>query len=225
LIKNVLPVLSFPWKKKHLEILLKEVQGKLNKNQRDLLEDAKKDGQRLKNLVRELLDLSKLEAGKYPFSFTKVHLRELIDYALEPLQRRIEEKEIELTIQTADDISEFQADEHQLSRVITNLVENAIQYTPSGGEVKIESAAHKEYIKVCVVDSGEGIPAEAVDLIFDKFVQLKNFQDAESGNIGLGLAIAREIVEAHHGKIWCESKVGQGSRFCFSIPLVSQSAG
>ena len=75
-----------------LDILLKEVQGKLNKNQRELLEDAKKDGQRLKNLVRELLDLSKLEAGKYPFTFTRVKLKELIDYALEPLQRRIEEK-------------------------------------------------------------------------------------------------------------------------------------
>ena len=73
-----------------------------------------------------------------------------------------------------------------------------------------------------MVDSGEGIPAEAVDLIFDKFVQIKNFQDAESGNIGLGLAIAREIVEAHQGRIWCESKVGKGSRFCFSIPLISK---
>jgi len=202
-----------------LDILLKEVRGELNKNQRELIEDAKKDGQRLKNLVRELLDLSKLEAGKYPLTFTVIQLNDLINYALEPLQRQIEEKMIRMNLRFEDDIPAFQADFHQLSRVITNLVENAIQHTPPEGEIKIEATFENGYVKVCVSDSGEGIPEEAIDLIFDKFVQINNFQDAEVGNIGLGLAIAREIVEAHQGKIWCESRIGKGSRFCFTVPV------
>jgi len=206
-----------------LDILLKGVRGKLNKNQRELLEDAKKDGQRLKNLVRELLDLSKLEAGKYPFTFTKVSVKELLDYALEPLHWFIEEKEIKLKIRIADNLPSLEVDFHQLSRVITNLVENSIQYTPHGREVQIEATMETNNFQVCVIDSGEGIPEEAIDLIFDKFVQVKNFQNAESGNIGLGLAIAREIVEAHKGKIWCESELGRGSRFCFTIPIIARA--
>ena len=131
----------------------------------------------------------------------------------------MKKKKIKLKFRFENDILEFQADHHQLSRVITNLVENAIQHTDSGGEVRIESVVEKGLTKVCVVDNGEGIPEEAIDLIFDKFVQINNFQDAEVGNIGLGLAIAREIVEAHQGKIWCESKIGKGSRFCFTVPV------
>ncbi len=202
-----------------LDILLKGVKGKLNINQRELLEDAKKDGQRLRNLVRELLDLSKLEAGKYPFTYTKVHLRELFKYSLDPLHRYMEDKAIKLKLRIDKHIPSFEADYYQLSRVLTNLVENAIQHTPHNGEIQIEAFIETGNLNVCVIDSGEGIPEEALDLIFDKFVQVKNFQDTESGNIGLGLAIAREIVEAHKGKIWCESKLGKGSRFCFTIPL------
>ena len=205
-----------------LDILLKGVRGKLNKNQQELLEDAKKDGQRLKNLVRELLDLSKLEAGKYPFTYTKVRFQELLDYSLDPLHRYIEDKAIKLKLRIDRQIPQFEADYHQLSRVMTNLVENAIQHTSNKGEIIIEAITETGNLQVCVIDSGEGIPEEAIDLIFDKFVQVKNFQDTESGNIGLGLAIAREIVEAHKGKIWCESKLGKGSRFCFTIPLSSK---
>ena len=99
------------------------------------------------------------------------------------------------------------------------ITENAIQHSPDRGEVGINVHSTERSIELCVVDKGQGIPEEAIDLIFDKFVQVSSFQNAEGGNIGLGLAIAREIVKAHQGQIWCESKSGKGSRFCFKIPI------
>jgi NtrC-family two-component system sensor histidine kinase KinB len=202
-----------------MDILLKEVKGPLNEYQRELLNDARQDGQRLKSLVKDLLDLSKLEAEKFPFDFRPVVLDDLLKYALHPLRLLLEEKQIQLQLKIDPAIPEFMADFHQLSRVVTNLVENAIQHTPPAGKIEITARQLDQQLKLEVIDQGEGIPPEAIDLIFDKFVQVKNFNEVDSGNVGLGLAISREIVRAHQGQIGVESKVGHGSRFYFSIPF------
>ncbi len=201
-----------------VDILLREVRGGINPDQRELLEDAQKDGQRLKLLVRELLELSRLEAGKFPFQFTPVNIRDVIDYSIEPLRPVIAEKKIRFSSQITADPGKIRADFRQLARVIMNLVENAVQHTGENGEVNLDVSDSGGEFTVCVSDSGEGIPGEALDFIFDKFVQIRNFEDAESGNIGLGLAIAREIVTAHGGRIWVESEVDRGSRFYFTVP-------
>ena len=153
------------------------------------------------------------------FDFQNTSVTELSEYAVQPLRLLLKKKKINLKINIDSSLPAFQADFHNLSRVITNLVENALQHTPQSGQISIEARQENETILFCIADSGEGIPEEAVDLIFDKFVQVKNFKDAGQGNIGLGLAIAREIVKAHKGKIWVESKLGSGSRFYFQIPL------
>ena len=202
-----------------VDILLREVRGKLNQHQRELLQDAKEDCQRLNKLVKDLLDLSRLESGRYPFSFQKVTIKELIEFALQPLNLRIRQQDIQFNIDIPPDIPPVTADLQHLSRVITNLVENAIQHTPAQGKISLRVKCEENYVKVCVADTGEGIPPESLPFIFDKFVQVKQFKDAEKGNIGLGLAIAREIVKAHQGKIWVESQLHMGSQFYFTIPL------
>lgn len=202
-----------------VDILLREVPGPLNTEQADLLSDVKSDCQRLRHLVKDLLDLSKLESGNYQLNLQEIDPPRLIDDGLQPLRFRLSEKSIEPTIHIADDIADFSGDFRRLSRVITNLADNALQHTPPAGQIEISVRQTGNEIQTCVSDSGEGIPEDAIDLIFDKFVQLKNFKDAAKGNIGLGLAIAREIIHAHHGRIWVESEVGSGSRFYFTLPI------
>ena len=202
-----------------IDILSREVPGKLNEEQKELLTGAKDDVIRLKNFVTDLLDISKLESGKISFDFKDVEPRELIEYALKPLALQITEKNINLETDINSKVKPIKADFDQLSRVFTNLVDNAIQHTMENGTITITIKKKKSSALFCITDSGKGIPKEAVDLIFDKFIQVKNFQHAGQSNIGLGLAIAREIIRAHQGKIWVESTLGVGSRFYVELPV------
>lgn len=208
-----------------LDILLQEIRGELNPAQRELLADARKDGQRLKRLVKDLLDLSKLESGKYQPQRQPLDLAEVVEEALQPLRFFWKAKDIRLEIDIAAGLPPLSGERQRIAQVITNLVKNAIQYTPAGGSVRISAAQAGNDCRICVADSGEGIPEEALELIFDKFVQVKNFSDAAEGNIGLGLAIVREIVAVHRGKIWVESEPGRGSRFYVSLPLAPSETG
>ena len=202
-----------------IDILTREVPGKLNTEQKDLLMGAKEDVIRLKNFVNDLLDISKLESGKMKFNFEIVILTELIYYSIKPLTLLIAEKNIYLRVENNSKIKSIIADFNQLSRVFTNLIDNAIQHITENGRITIEIKKKKTDMFVSIADNGEGIPEEALDLIFDKFIQVKNFQDSSEGNIGLGLAISREIIKAHRGKIWVESKPGEGSKFYIQIPI------
>jgi NtrC-family two-component system sensor histidine kinase KinB len=202
-----------------VDILLREAKGKLNTVQRDLLVDTKKDCQRLRDLVKDLLDLSKLESGKQQMHYEKLDFSDLLESALHPLRFAITAKKIKLEKHLEGHPGKFEADCHYILQVLTNLLENAIQHTPEIGTVTITAGTDQNNLKVCIGDSGPGIPEEAIDLIFDKFVQVKNFQNAERGNIGMGLAISREIIKAHSGQIWAESEPGRGSKFYFTIPV------
>jgi two-component system, NtrC family, sensor histidine kinase KinB len=201
-----------------IDILSREVLGRINPEQRELLTDAKNDCLRLKGLVKDLLDLSKLESGKYPMNYQKVKVKEVLEYALKPVRLFAQQKNIEIKVNLKEELI-LEADFQHLARVITNLVENAIQYEPEGGNIVIDIKSNPKQITFCIRDHGPGIPSEALDLIFDKFVRVKDFKDAEEGNIGLGLAIAKEVINMHSGKIWVESKPGAGSRFYFTLPV------
>jgi PAS domain S-box-containing protein len=202
-----------------IDILSREVPGKLNEEQKELLTGAKEDVIRLKNFVNDLLDISKLESGKISFNFEEIKPSDLIEYAEKPLTLQIAEKKITFKKDINSNIKSFYADFTQLSRVFTNLIDNAVQHTKENGTITITLKKKDKDILFCITDSGEGIPKDALDLIFDKFIQVKNFQQAEQGNIGLGLAIAREIIRAHKGKIWAESKSGVGSQFYVQLPI------
>lgn len=202
-----------------IDILDRKVLGKLNDAQQELIKTAKDDAQRLKNFVKNLLDISKLESGKYNFKFQDIYPVDLIERATKSFQIALTEKQINFKTKMEKRCPKFWGDFEYLTQVITNLIENAYRHTPERGCITVEVTYVGDMVQFSVSDNGEGIPDEVKDLIFDKFVQLNNFQENEHGNIGLGLAISREIVKAHKGKIWVESKLGEGSQFFFQIPI------
>jgi len=202
-----------------IDILLQGLLGSVSVQQGDLLATAKSDCERLTKLVKELLNLSRLESVKFQMKKESINLQELVDDALKHLRVPLRMKEIEFETAIDSTLPDFSADREQLSWVITNLVSNALRYTPSGGKVTISAERENGMVQVSVADSGRGIPSEALDSIFEKFVQVKQPTDATPGSVGLGLAIAKEVVEAHGGEIWVKSEVGKGSTFAFTIPL------
>jgi signal transduction histidine kinase len=206
-----------------VDIMSQEVLGKINESQRDMLATAKDDCERLTKLVKELLDMSRLESGKYELKRERINLRSLVEEALKPLRLQFREKGIRLETEIPADTPEVPGDQRQLSWVVANLVSNALRYTPADGTVTVHSDLLSDSVRVSVKDSGRGIPPDAVEVIFDKFVQIKQSTDATPGSVGLGLAIAKEVVEAHGGRIWVESSVGRGSTFFFTIPRSERS--
>ena len=205
-----------------IDILSQEVIGSVNQRQKDLLVAAKDDSERLRKLVKELLDLSKLESGKYELKKELVDFRRLVADAVRPLRLPFEEKQIHLELNIPEHLPALSADSHQLTWVVTNLLSNALRFTDTSGKVQLTAKEENQGILVTVTDTGHGIPHENLETIFDKFVQVKSSTETTPGSVGLGLAIAREVVEAHGGRIWVESQVGVGSTFFFTFPSVLQ---
>lgn len=206
-----------------IDILSQGVVGAVNKRQRELLIAAKDDSERLRKLVKGLLDLSKLESGKYEMKKEFVDFRRLVAEAVQPLRLPFEEKQIQLEFDVPERLPAVFADSHQLIWVVTNLLSNALRFTDQGGSVRLTAKEEKDRILVTVSDTGHGISPEHRETVFDKFVQVKSPTDTTPGSVGLGLAIAREVVEAHGGRIWLESTVGMGSTFFFSLPVGNQN--
>ena len=201
-----------------VDILNQELLGPLNDRQKELINATKEDVQRLTKLARELLQLSKLESGKLHFKNEELNVRSLIEFTTKPLQIQFQEKNVRLVSEIPADLSPLIADEQQLSWVITNLLTNALKYTGAGGTVTIRVKETAGAMVFEVEDTGQGIASEYLASIFDKFVQVKSASVSTPGSVGLGLAIAKEIVEAYGGRIWAESEVGRGSKFSFVLP-------
>ncbi len=202
-----------------LDILKDEHLGHVNKKQHELLVAAKQDAERLTKLVRELLELSRIESGKIQLKEERIQIRPLIDFSVQPVKLQFNDKRVELEVYSDDIIPEFIADSQQLSWVISNLVTNALRFTDPGGRVTVNATTDGDDLIVSVQDTGCGIEPEEMDKVFDKFVQLHDTSNPSPGSVGLGLSIAKEIVELYGGRIWVESRVGSGSVFTFSIPI------
>ncbi len=169
----------------------------------------------LTQLAQELLDLSMIEAGQMPMQLAQVEMHEVIDEQLRHFAPQAEQKQI--TLSNAAPIGlRAEIDQKLIGRVLGNLIHNALKFTPSGGQITIGAEAGAEKITVSVRDTGVGIPPEELPRIFERFYKVDQAR-GKSGT-GLGLAIARHIVEAHGGKIWAESKPGQGAVFYFTLP-------
>lgn len=207
-----------------VDILKQEIVGKLNKEQKDLIQSTKQDAERLTKLVRELLELSKLESGKFQLRREPVSINDLINDTIKPILLPIKEKSVELKLKLGDNIPKIIGDYQQLGWVISNLVNNALKYTSKRGLVEISTALTGNKIIVKVSDTGKGISKENIGKIFDKFVQIKESMETTPGSVGLGLAIAKEIVEGYGGEISVESEVDKGSVFKFTIPIENEKA-
>jgi len=200
-------------------LLLDKTSGEINENQTELLEAIVEDNERLKSLVSDLLDLSRLESGKVTMDIESQSLNTIVEYAVKQFRIQAKDKNISLEVDVKDVLPKVKADFNKISWVLTNLVGNALRYTPRDGSGKIilkaKETANK--ILVSVSDNGKGIPEEYQDRIFSKFIQVKNEDGTETGGTGLGLAISKEIINAHGGEIWVDSKLGKGSTFYFTL--------
>jgi NtrC-family two-component system sensor histidine kinase KinB len=190
--------------------------GSLTEKQADLLYAAREDCARLQVLVEDLLDLSRIQTGKVEMDRHSVGARELLETAAAAHRVGAEEKGIRLWVESAARDLRVSADVNRIGLVLSNLVANAIRHTPQGGTVEIRATAADSTVRFEVRDTGEGIPLEYRERIFEKFFQVPG---PNVGGSGLGLTIAREIVLAHDGKIGVESEVAKGSTFWFSLPL------
>jgi NtrC-family two-component system sensor histidine kinase KinB len=201
-----------------IDLLREGALEKLNQKEQQLLSAAHEEVQRLKVLVNNLLDLSKIEAGKIEMEFDRVPVRLLFEKAVSPLKSQAEEESVDLSFQVPEDSPSVKADANKVTWVLTNLISNALRYTGERGHIRLFAERIASQVHISVSDNGEGIPYEYQSKIFDKFVQVKG--DKATGGSGLGLAICKEIVRAHGGTIWVDSAPGEGSTFTFTLPVM-----
>jgi NtrC-family two-component system sensor histidine kinase KinB len=204
-----------------IKLLLEKTMEKLDGKEQQLLLAAHEDLQRLKNLVNNLLDLSKIEAGKMAMEFENISVHSLCQNAMGVLKNQIDAKGVNVTLDLHPHLPNVKADANKIIWVLTNLISNALRYTDSGGQIRLSAERINPYIHVSVIDNGPGIPFEVQSKIFDKFVQIKS--DKALGGSGLGLTICKEIIRAHGGTIWVDSNPGEGSTFTFTLPIVEKS--
>jgi NtrC-family two-component system sensor histidine kinase KinB len=203
-----------------VDILRQKLLGEVTPAQQELLESSKKDCDRLTKMVKDLLQLSKLESGKLEVKEERVDLVKIIEAAMQPMQLQFKEKGVTLLFDSEKKVPKFIGDEQQLTWVISNLLTNALRYTNLGGKVEIIASQINKNIRIDVSDTGRGIPAEYIDKIFDKFVQVKQQPDTTPGSVGLGLAIAKEIVDMYGGNISVKSEVNKGTTFTILLPII-----
>ena len=200
------------------DVLLGGMFGDLNERQEEYLGDILSSGRHLLELLNEILDLSKIEAGEMRLDSTVFSVPTALDYALSVVRERATRHGIDLTLDVADDVGLVESDELRFKQVVVNLVGNAVKFTPAGGSVRVRAWRDKGELVVSVADTGIGIAPEDQDRIFESFQQGGRKAAKEEGT-GLGLTLCRRIVELFGGRITVHSRVGEGSRFEVSIPI------
>jgi signal transduction histidine kinase len=173
----------------------------------------------LSRLVNELQELSLAEAGELKLVYQAEDITELIKQAVAPWQPKVAAKEISLSLDLRDNLPLVNIDWQRVNQVLHNLLENAVAHTHKGGTIKLAATKQGNWIEVSVSDTGEGIPAKDLPNIFERFYRVDKSRARVTGGSGLGLTIAKRLVEAHGGKITVESKLGKGSRFSFTLPI------
>lgn len=205
---------------KSLDLIIAKELGEVNPEQQKFLDIAHRNISRLSRLINDLLDISKIEAGGMSLKPRRFKLTELIEPILVNFENWAKNKQVVIEADYSSRDLEMEADPDRLTQVLTNLVGNAIKFTPDEGKITVEAKVKREdHIEIAVRDSGIGIAPEDQVKIFNKFVQVSLSQPQGISSTGLGLTIAKEIVELHSGKIWVESEPGKGSRFVFELPL------
>jgi two-component system sensor histidine kinase VicK len=175
-------------------------------------------------LVKDLLMLSALDSQKAA-EMSPLLLDELIVEVMDRLLVSAHQNEQRLSSQLPEELPWVLGNRDQLEQVLVNILSNAIKYTPAGGEITVSLRTEQQKVVVEVADSGIGIPAAELPRLFERFYRVDKARSREMGGTGLGLPIAKEIVENHHGEIWVESEIGRGTRVCFALPIAATSKG
>jgi NtrC-family two-component system sensor histidine kinase KinB len=201
-----------------LHMVLEEVAGPLGEKQAELLYTARGDCERLQSIVDDLLDLTKMRAGRVEVETVSISSKTLVDAAVNEKQGQAQAAGVQLAVRFEEPILPVQADPERVSLVLTNLIANALRHSPAGSTVTIATLPSGSSVRFEVVDEGQGIAKEFLDRVFEKFFRIPG---TRGEGIGLGLYISREIVQAHGGEMGLQSEPGKGSRFWFSLPLAS----
>jgi len=199
-----------------IHLLLEEVVGPLTPKQLELLLAARQDSDRILGMINDLLDLTRIEQGRVKLDLQPQTVSALVEGALDRVRSRAEDAGIAIETRLRGDLPEVMVDHDRIEHVFDNLIVNAIQHTARGGTIRVEAAARGDKVQFAVEDSGEGIPAEQLPRVFEKFYRIPTTR--HQGGAGLGLAIVREVVLAHGGEIEVQSEAGKGTRFTFTLP-------
>jgi signal transduction histidine kinase len=182
--------------------------------------NARSSIQRMLNLINQLLDMTRLEAGQLELNRASIPISDLLNTRAKAFTVQSEANKVKLMVEPANGLPCVLADENFISRVLDNLIDNALKYTGSGGTISLLAKPNGREVIVQVQDTGEGIPSDSLNRIFEKYAQVKNQENKETRQgTGLGLPFCRMVVEAHDGRIWVDSKVGVGSTFSFTLPI------
>jgi signal transduction histidine kinase len=207
------------------EVLLDRLFGELNDKQEEYLEDIRGSGRHLLELLNEILDLSKVEAGLMELELGDSSIRDALEHGVAMVRERASQQGLSLDVVVDPDVDVVVADPLRLKQVILNLLTNAVKFTPTGGRVEVRARPVDGEIHVSVEDSGIGIAEDDLERIFESFQQgPRNVSGAAEGT-GLGLTLSKRIVELHGGRLWVESRLGHGSTFTLAIPAPSSPTG
>jgi signal transduction histidine kinase len=206
----------------YTELILDKIYGEVPEKIQEVLERLEKNGSHLLNLINDVLDLSKIEAGRLSLSLSEYSMAEVVQTVFTSIEALAVEKKLELKVIVPKDLTTGKGDEQRLAQVLLNLLGNAIKFTEQG-EVSVEMTVSNEKFLVSVSDTGPGLSEAEQKRIFEEFQQADSSSTREKGGTGLGLSIAKRIIEMHGGRIWVESTLGKGSTFRFTLPVRVES--
>ena len=210
-----------------IALILDGVVNPVEEKGKKVLEIAQRSIERLTKMINDLLDFSKLERGKMRLYIEPCDIQVLVDESIATLKSLADKKKINIQFKPKEDFPKVSCDGDRLVQVFTNLIGNAIKFTPEQGTISVDTEVIDSGVKVTVADTGSGIKQEDLERIFERFEQVKGTDSGGIKGTGLGLAICRELVKLHQGEIWAESELGKGSRFIVSLPITQpvQRAG
>jgi signal transduction histidine kinase len=202
------------------EVMLDRMFGDLTDKQEEYLHDILGSGRHLLSLINDILDLSKIEAGKMELELTDFDVPTAIDNALALMRERAARRGQVLERAVDPQLGTIRGDERKVKQVLLNLLSNAVKFTPEGGRITVTANRSDGAVAIAVTDTGVGIAPEHHGLVFEEFRQVGQ-ADKKAEGTGLGLALCRKFIELHGGRIWLASEVGKGSTFTFTIPIGS----
>ena len=200
------------------QVLRERISGEINAKQEEYLDDILTSGNHLLALINDVLDLSKVEAGQVELQVVPFSLQDALERGVSMVRERATKDDVRVTLHANGGLDVVRGDERRIRQVIFNLLSNAVKFTPAGGVVDLTATQANGEVRVSVADTGPGIAAGDLDRIFEEFQQTEAGARQHEGT-GLGLALSKRFVEMHGGRIWCESEVGKGSTFLFTLPL------
>ena len=202
-------------------LILDEIAGPVNEKQKDILSKAENNIKRLKGIIDDLLDISRIESGKLKLHYSLVSLNDVLKEGADFFKKSAAKKGINLKYALPKEQVYMFLDSNRINQVLANLINNAIKFTEEDGLIRIELNVFEDKARIGIIDTGIGIAKSDFSRLFNKFTQVSKTSDTQRKGVGLGLSIAKELVEAHSGEIWLESELGLGSRFYFSLPRLS----